>query len=109
LRDALDRGADPQGAGQLVAGAVDLLEAALQRGDERGDHRVERIAGCGGHDGPVAAYEQLGAELGLELGEALADGGLGDVQGVGRGADAAGLVDVEEHAEAVEVRQHKRG
>ena len=57
----------------------------------------------------MAAHEQLGAELGLELGEALADGGLGDVQG-GRGrADAAGLVHVEEDAEAVEVRKHKRG
>ena len=102
----LDGRAHAQHAGQLVARPMDLGQAPAQRGDEGRDDLVEGRGGRGRRQLAMAADEQLGAELIFELGEALADRGLGHVQLLGREAHAAEPVDVGEHPQAVEIDVH---
>ena len=74
----------------------------------------QQLAALGGErDGAVAAREELGVEEGLELADALRNGGLGDgqlVRGAGEAAEAGGGLERFHQVERGKVRfWHKCG
>jgi hypothetical protein len=82
-------------------GLLDERKAALRVGQET-------VATWGQGDPAPGPGEQGCAQVALEAGDALADGGLGAVQADGAAADAARRGDGEEGAEVVEVDSHRR-
>ncbi len=82
-------------AGQLVHGATDVVEGAVER---RGELRALR-----GQDGAAALpVEQRNTELILQCADPLADGGVADVQRRPRPGEAAGLRQRREGAQRAE-------
>jgi len=80
----------------LADGAVDLGERAAQR-------VVQAVRAGGGGQSAAGAPEELVAEVPAQLAQAVAHGGLGDVQRLRGGGDAAGLVQQHEDPGEVEI------
>ena len=68
---------------------------------------VQDLARLGGDDAALGAKQQLLAHLTLQRGQLLADGGLGDMEQVGRLREAADVDHLDEILQAPEV--HGRG
>ena len=71
----------------------------------RGGVLGEGVARVGRVDAAAGADEQVGAERALELADLLGDGGLGDAQRVGGGAERAEL---ERRAEAADLLERQK-
>jgi hypothetical protein len=66
---------------------------------------VEVLAGRGDGDSAAPPLDQSRAERHLEPGQDLADGGLREMHGPGRRADAAVPAQLNEHGQVAQVRQ----
>ena len=95
VADAQPRRSGVVGVARRVAGHLRLLEHAAGL-------RQQRPSRIGEQDAALRAVEQLHAELGLELADLLADGGLRDVQALRRAPEVQLLGDSDEVPQVAE-------
>ena len=88
------------------AGLGELVLAGLNEVDGLGDIVVEQPPVGGQADAAGGAGKQPGLKLLLELLDGLADGGLGDVEALGRGGDVARLCHLFEYPVKFQLRGH---
>jgi hypothetical protein len=94
-------GAQDEPTGGAVVG--DFLAGVVDEGEDAFGAGLQDQAGLCGADAAAEALEDGDAELGLEPGHLLAEGGLGEVALGGRLGEAAELDDLEEGAELREI------
>ena len=96
-------GGDAQDAGGLGIGFGQFLDGVLRLAQDHDAAGVQAAAGFRRFDAPGGAHEQAGLQLGLQLGDLLADHRLGDAQAIGGLGEGAGVDHGGEIGEAVEV------
>ena len=102
-------GADGQVSHLQLPALGQLLLAGLQQADGAADVLVQHPAvRCQGHATGVAG-KQTGLQLALQLLDGLADGGLGDIQGLSGGGDVAGLGHLLEYTIKLQFHRHDAG
>ena len=84
---------------------ADAARGVLERAQAVGGVLGEGVAGVGREHAAAGADEQVGAERALELADLLRDGGLGDAQRLGRGAERSEL---ERGAEAADLLERQK-
>ena len=98
----LHRGPQPQPAGG--PGLVQVLGRGLQGGEHLLAGQEQPVPMLGEPELPRPALHQLRAGVGLQLGDGVADGGLGEVQPPGGPGEAAGLAQGVERAQLIEIK-----
>ena len=91
-----------------LASLAQLGLAGLQQAHGTADVLIEHLALAGQSDTPGVPGEQPGLQLALQLLDGLADGGLGDVEGLSGGGDVAGLGHLLEYFVELQLHGHKR-
>jgi len=102
-------GGDAQMALDAAGELADLAFQRVQGGMERADMAHQRPAGIGLLDAAGMAVEQVHAQARLQIGQALAGRGQGQVLALGATRDAARLGDGEHQVQRGQVKAHGGG
>jgi hypothetical protein len=100
--DRAERGRErgqPQPPGPQPAVGGELVLGGVEAPDDLGGALGEQLPRVRQADAPPGALHELGAGLGLQPGQVMADRGLGVVEGAGRGGHRAVPGHRDEHAE----------
>ena len=101
-------GANGQLAQLQLVGLAQLGLTGFQQPHGAADVLIQHLPLGGQHHAPAVAGEKSGLQLRLQLLDALADGGLADIQRLGGGGDVARVGHLFEHLVKLQFHRHKR-